>query len=133
MLSHEKYDSYITITYRTKDDINSVFNWYKDYLSSESWEIKSESKEADRLSLEVNKGKETIGIIIYAPDNVKDYTEINIHYRIQEEKKSSSVQPTSDFGVELDGILKSVLQTVDEVMLTSYSEFEIEGVININM
>ena len=133
MLAYDKYDNYIIITYGTKDNVDSVFNWYKDYLSGDNWEIKSESKEADRLSLEAEKDSKVVGIVIYPPDAAKDYTEINIHYGVQEEQKPAPVQPTSDFGVELDGILKSVLQTVSEVMLSSYSEFEMEGVININM
>lgn len=135
MISYDKYDSYIVITYGTGDGVDAVFDWYKNHLSLNNWEIKSESKEEDSYSLEAKRGNETVGIIIYPPSDEKDYTEIDIHYGVEEEEEKQSIQPTSSFGVNLDTVLRSILQTVSggEVVLTSYSEFEMEGTVNVMM
>lgn len=83
MLSYEKTEGFptiIMIDYGTKNDSNAVFEWYKQYLKSEGWEISSESKEEDRMSIDAKKGSERIGVIIYPPSADVEYTQISIHY-----------------------------------------------------
>ena len=135
MLSYEKDDNYIIITYGTEADPDTVFNWYKRYFSDNKWEIDSESKEKNLFSLEVRNENSKAGILIYPPDDTKSYTEIELHLGNLEKQKPEAVEPTSEFGETLHDLFSSLFGAAvgGDIILSSYSEMEFMGIMNVEM
>lgn len=83
MLSHQKIEGFptiILIDYGTMDNFQTVAEWYKRDLQSKGWSVKDEGKSAEKISMELVKAQEDVGVIIYAPTSERSYTSISVHY-----------------------------------------------------
>ncbi len=83
MLSYEKTNGFpamIYVDYGTMDSAEKVFEWYRQNLAEKGWEIVSERKEEDMLSLDLKKGNENLGVLVYPPTSEVNYTKISIEY-----------------------------------------------------
>ncbi len=85
MLEYEKsegFPSSVSINYGTQDPAEKVFRWYEQYLTSKGWEIKSENKEHNVMSVNAAKNGDYVDISIYSPTSDIEYTQISVHATI---------------------------------------------------
>ena len=81
MLSYSNesgYPTHISIEYGTNEGMAKVFDWYKNYLSSNGWNITSQSQDTETATIECHSGPKDLTVTIYAADSENGYTTVDI-------------------------------------------------------
>lgn len=125
MLSYEKSgkptDLWIYIDYGTKDDAETVSEWYEQYLKNNGWRVTSKSSGTAGYYEDFKKDGESLSISIYKKTETIPYIEISLTYHkvgIPEEDLVSGYEPIPRYP--------------DSIMV-EYTNMSYNNVININI